>query len=128
MQFTQQFWEYLKTAGPEFGQPDDADVGFLVDNSAVVTVQYIMPAEQWEALIAKWEAQSALGSAEPMTTEVTEGPFYLLDQFSGVVSAWDAQQSHAAAPSRPSSWPWRWPRSQPRCVATNMAGGEFVPR
>ncbi len=38
MQFTQQFWEYLKTAGPKFGQPDDASVGFLDDDSAVVTV------------------------------------------------------------------------------------------
>ncbi len=48
-----------------------------------------MPAEQWEALIDQWEARSALGSAEPMTTEVTkcneEGPFYLLDQSCGVV-------------------------------------------
>jgi len=85
MQFTQQFWEYLKTAGPEFGQPDDASVGFLDDDSAVVTVQYILSAEQWDALEAEWEAQSALGSAEPTITEVTEGPFYLLDQSCGVV-------------------------------------------
>jgi len=91
MEFTQQFWEYLKTAGPEFGQPDDASVGFLDDESAVVTVQYILSEEQWDALEAQWEARSAsggdashssIGSAKPMTTEVTkrneEGPFYLI--------------------------------------------------
>ena len=68
MQFTEQFWEYLKTAGLQLGEPDDASVGFLDDDSAVVTVQYVMPAEQWEALEAPWAARSASGSAKPMTT------------------------------------------------------------
>ena len=99
MEPTQQYREYLKTAAPAFGQLDDAGVEFLDDNSALVTVQYLVPAERWEALEAEWKARAAsdsdasgssLGSAEPMTSEVTEGPFYLLDHFGGVVMGDDS--------------------------------------
>ena len=65
MESTQRFREYLKTAAPEFGQLDDAGVEFLDDNSAVVTVQYLVPAERWEARAASDSdaSRSFLGSA-----------------------------------------------------------------
>jgi hypothetical protein len=61
MELTKEFRDYLKKAAPEVGQPDDVGLGFLDDNSAVVTVEYVVPAERWAALEAEWEAQAAGG-------------------------------------------------------------------
>jgi hypothetical protein len=34
---------------------------FLDDDSAVVTVEYLVPAERWDALTAEWEAWEEVG-------------------------------------------------------------------
>ena len=57
MRLTKDFWEHLKTVGPQLGEPDDAHLGFLDDNSAVVTVEYVVPADVWDAFEKQWEAE-----------------------------------------------------------------------
>ena len=59
MKLTKEFWEYLQKVAHEVGEPDDAGLGFLDDNSAVVTVEYILSPARWSALAADWEAQEA---------------------------------------------------------------------
>jgi hypothetical protein len=58
MMLTKEFWEYLKRVAHEIGEPDHVGLGFLDDNSAVVTVEYVVPEERWEALEREWEARS----------------------------------------------------------------------
>ena len=59
MKLTTEFWEFLKTAAHELGEPDDAGLGILDDGCTVVTVEYILSPERWSALKAAWEAQEA---------------------------------------------------------------------
>jgi hypothetical protein len=59
MKLTKEFWAYLQKVAHEVGEPDDAGLGFLDDNSAVVTVQYRVSGEKWKALEREWEAREA---------------------------------------------------------------------
>jgi hypothetical protein len=58
MKFTEQFWEYLGGVAHEVGRADEASVGFLDDGSAVVTVEYVVTEERWDALEAEWQARA----------------------------------------------------------------------
>lgn len=60
MKLTKEFWEFLKKAAPALGRPDDVGLGFLDDESAVVTVEYILTEEQWETLEAEWKSQARI--------------------------------------------------------------------